>query len=138
MDEHSVLADSNIWIAHLQSPNNDLLDLVTAKRLFIHPFVIGEVALGAFQNRARELKYLKSLPRLAVLPDIEVWDLIEQHTWWTATGAIPRMRGYIDAHLLASTMVATNHNTPMCLWTKDGRLKKRARKHRVLYPAFHS
>ena len=77
----------------------------------IHPFVFGELALGAVQPRAEVLGYLRALgvPRLA--EHDEVIDLIDRIPLWG------RGVGWVDAHLLASALLDR-----IRLWTLDRRL----------------
>ncbi len=47
-----ILVDSSVWIDHLRAPNEILSGLIERRHALIHPFVIGEIALGAIRSRA--------------------------------------------------------------------------------------
>jgi hypothetical protein len=86
--------------------------LLAAYAVIMHPYVLGEIALGSPANRAAWIKNLGSLPRAVVASPDEVLALIENESIF-GTGI-----GYVDAHLLASTRL-----TPAArLLTRDKRL----------------
>ncbi len=62
----------------------------------MHPFVIGELALGHLRRRAAILAALQDLPQATVAHDDEVMRLIDQHSLF-GLGI-----GYVDVHLLAA------------------------------------
>ena len=108
-----ILADTSIWIDHFRSSDASLSKLLNAGRILIHPFVIGELALGSFKQRDVILASLDDLPAVQTATDQEVMHFIEQANL-AGLGI-----GYVDAHLLASVRL-----TPDCaLWTRDKRLK---------------
>jgi len=78
-----------------------------------HAFVIGELALGNLINRNMALSPLRGLPMAPLADDDEVMELINRRSLFGA-GV-----GYVDAHLLASALLAT----PAALWTRDKRLR---------------
>jgi len=81
-------------------------------RVLAHPFVIGELALGSIKDRAVVIAQLGKLPRASTATDAEVLALIEAHALHGAG------IGYVDAHLLAATML-----TPTSAFlTRDKRL----------------
>jgi predicted nucleic acid-binding protein len=83
-----------------------------ARSVLCHPFIISEIAMGSLKDRAIVLRFLGHLPRAQLAKDEEVRELIERHRLF-GIGL-----GYIDAHLLAATML-----TPEALlWTRDRRL----------------
>ncbi len=107
-----ILVDTSVWIDHLRSTNQRLADLLNTSQVLIHPFVIGELALGTLRQRATILAALHDLPRAIEATDAEVLHLID------TTALHGRGIGYIDAHLLAATRL-----TPSCkLWSRDKRL----------------
>ncbi len=77
-----------------------------------HPFVIGEIALGHLRQRKMLLEHLRNLPGAAVASDEEVYTLIDRRQLFG------RGIGYVDAHLLAATMLTSGAK----LWTRDKRL----------------
>lgn len=107
-----ILADSSVWIDHLRQSNARLQYLLDCEDILIHPFIIGELALGSLKNRSRTIGELSRLEAVARASDAEVSALIE------AEGLFNRGIGYVDACLLASVLL-----TDDCwLWTRDRRL----------------
>lgn len=84
----------------------------------MHPFVIGEIALGSLRQRADILSALWKLPQVAVARDPEVLMLIEKAVLFSLG------IGYVDAHLLASARLSDD----VRLWTRDKRLLAAAAK----------
>lgn len=41
-----ILADTSVWIAHFRGKESRLAPLLDGEQVVIHPFVIGELALG--------------------------------------------------------------------------------------------
>lgn len=111
-----VLVDTSVWIDHLRRADATLSDLLAQSQIIVHPFVIGEVALGSIRNRKLVVAELANLPEAAVVRDFEVLAFIE--TCKLAGTGI----GYVDANLLASARLETSR-----LWTRDKRLAEAAR-----------
>jgi len=107
-----ILVDTSIWIDHLRGGNRALAALLQTDLVCTHDFVIGELACGNLRNRAEVLGLLQSLPRLAAATDEETLFFIEKQQ------LMGRGIGYIDAHLLAATVIRG-----AVLWTKDKSLK---------------
>ncbi len=82
----------------------------------MHPFVIGELAIGHLPDRQRIMRDLHRSPQMAVATPHEVLHLVERH----------RLFGlgicYVDANLLASTKLTPGAS----LWTRDKRLRAAA------------
>lgn len=112
-----ILVDTSVWVDHFHRPEPELEALLRARKILVHPFVRGEVALGSFPNRVALLDYLGGLYRGKVASDDEVLQLIED---WSLTGT---GIGYMDAHLLASVLLTSGAR----LWTRDRALRKVAR-----------
>jgi predicted nucleic acid-binding protein len=108
----SVLVDTSVWVDHLRDGDTALAALLDAGRVCIHPFVIGEIALGHLTRRRTILDALSDLPRLTVATDIETLAFID------ATALAGRGIGYVDAHLLAALKLTPG----TLLWTRDRRL----------------
>ena len=107
-----ILVDSSVWIDHLRHDDAQLRAALMARDVLCHPFIIGEIAMGGLKDRAIVLRYLNHLPRARLAKDEEVRELIERYRLF-GIGL-----GYIDAHLLAATML-----TPEALlWARDRRL----------------
>ena len=92
--------------------------------MLVHPFVFGELACGSLRARPTILGYLRNLPAALVADHYEVLELVERRGL-AGTGI-----GWIDAHLLASALIA---GAP--LWTLDKALATQARRLRVAVPS---
>ena len=111
-----ILVDTSVWIDHLKTGDDNLARLLEAGRVLMHPFVLGELALGSLRNRQTILELLGQLPRAEMATDQEVLNSIEAETLH-GTGI-----GLIDAHLLASAKLTAGSS----LWTRDKRLERLA------------
>jgi len=111
-----ILVDTSVWVDHLQRGNAQLAEQLGKGQVLAHPFVLGELALGSLQQRAKVLDAMQNLPMAAVASSDEVLTFIGTHTLH-GMGI-----GYVDAHLLASSRL-----TPAArLWTLDKRLQAAA------------
>ena len=111
-----ILADTSVWIDHLRAHDPVLAALLDIGRVLGHAFVRGELACGRLQQRSVILSLLHRLPQAVVATDTEVLDLIERHR------LMGRGIGYVDAHLLAGTMLTPDAR----LWTRDRNLSAAA------------
>jgi len=118
----AVLVDTSIWVSHLTRGSAALRALLEAGDGLCHPLVIGELACGNIANRAEILSLLQELPQARVAEHDEVLRFIE------ARRLAGRGLGYIDAHLLASSVL-----TRAPLWTADKRLREAASELGVAY-----
>lgn len=118
-----ILADTSVWIDHLIVENLHLVSLLQRRQILIHPMVIGELACGNMRDRADVMRLLRGLPRTLVATHSEVLFLIESHRFKG------RGIGFIDAHLLTSTVMASSAQ----LWTNDRRLRTLASELGVAY-----
>ncbi len=109
-----ILADTSIWIDHLRSGNNELRKHLSQGQIVIHPFIIGELALGSLLARTKTLALLDLLPQVRVAQINEVRLMIEARRLYSLG------IGLTDAHLLASVFI----NSSTLLWTRDKRLHK--------------
>ncbi len=108
-----IIADTSIWIDHLRAEDSRLAVELNRDNILMHPFVAGELSLGSLGQRKKTLEGLAMLPVAVVAHTAEVNGLIERHTLFG------RGIGYIDAHLIASTMLTPE----AALWTRDRRLR---------------
>jgi predicted nucleic acid-binding protein len=106
-----ILVDTSIWIDHFRVGNVRLSELLESGRVYSHPFVICELALGNLQNRTFILDLLERLPQATSATTAEVMYFIEQYQI-AGTGI-----GYVDASLLASAKLSD-----LRLWTFDKKL----------------
>ena len=111
-----ILADTAIWVDHLNRGDARMAALLEADEIVLHPHVLGEIALGSLRNRAEILGDLAAMPFVMVAEEDEVLALIEQRRLF-GTGI-----GLVDAHLLASTLLTPETK----LWTRDRRLREAA------------
>ena len=107
-----ILADTSVWVDHLRGADADLGDWLEMGSVFIHPFIIGELACGHMKNRGAIIGLLGQLPTVPRATDDEALQFIDTHLL-TAKGI-----GYVDVHLLASVALSTG----VRLWTRDRRL----------------
>lgn len=107
-----ILVDTSVWIDHFRGSGPELSMLLQDCRVLTHPGVTGELALGRLSRRGDILGLLHNLPHAKCATDAEVLTLIEGHQLY-GVGI-----GYVDAHLLAATMLTTGAR----LWTRDKRL----------------
>jgi predicted nucleic acid-binding protein len=105
-----ILADTSVWIEHFRRGQQTLMALLEDADIVVHPFVVGELALGQLPRRA--LKELDRLPQVTIADTGEVLGFIDRHRL-AGTGL-----GYVDAHLLASSRLTSD----TLLWTFDKRL----------------
>jgi predicted nucleic acid-binding protein len=107
-----ILVDTSVWVEHLRVGEAMLAALLEAGQVLVHPFVIGELALGSLRQRAPVLALLQDMPAAVVATDREVMQFIERYS--LAGQGI----GYVDAHLLASVRLTAGSS----IWTLDRRL----------------
>lgn len=106
-----MLVDTSVWVDHLRSRNAKLRELLESTEVWIHPFVIGELACGNLSRRAKVIELLDALPKVPVADHEEVLQFVTTHR---LSG---RGLGWIDMHLLASAQLAG-----LPFWTLDKRL----------------
>jgi len=106
-----ILVDTSVWVDHLRQSDPHLQEQLASRRVFCHPFIIGELALANLRDRSLILRNLARLPGAVVAKDNEVLAMIE------TGGLAGRGIGYIDAHLLAAARLSG-----ASLWTRDKRL----------------
>ncbi len=107
-----ILVDTSVWIDHLRTGHPELVALLQDGHVLAHPWVTGELALGHLAHRSEILALLNHLPQAKAATDHEVLTLIDNHQLF-GVGI-----GYVDAHLLAATMLTAGAR----LWTYDKRL----------------
>jgi predicted nucleic acid-binding protein len=114
-----ILVDTSVWIDHLRAGDPELASLLHNGDVLAHPWVTGELALGHLAQRSEILGLLQNLPQAKAATDVEVLTLVDSHQLF-GLGI-----GYVDAHLLAATMLTTGAR----LWTRDKRLAAVAAQH---------
>jgi predicted nucleic acid-binding protein len=115
-----ILVDTSVWADHWRSRLVELDRLLAADQVAMHPFVLGEIAMGYLNPRDEIMETLDSLPKIDSAEDAEALAFIKRHKLF-GTGI-----GYVDVHLLAASVL---NLTP--LWTHDKRLHACADKLRL-------
>jgi predicted nucleic acid-binding protein len=110
-----ILVDTSVWIEHLRAGNERLKSLLFDQQVLCHPFVIGELACGTLQKRQEILTLLRALPEAHLVEHEEVMGFVD------ARRLYGRGIGWVDAHLLASTLL-----TGCGIWTFDKPLGRAA------------
>ncbi|MDB5453455.1 MAG: putative nucleic acid-binding protein contains domain, partial [Caulobacteraceae bacterium] len=106
-----ILVDTSVWVDHLRRGNPALAERLAGAEVLIHPFVLGEIALGNLARREVIIGSLARLPKATVASDAEVMRLID------AARLHGRGIGYVDAHLLAAARLSAAR-----VWTLDKQL----------------
>lgn len=119
-----ILVDTSIWTGHLRQRDQRLAEVLAMNVALVHPFVIGELACGSLPNHATLLVDLSLLPQALIAAHKEVLGFVER------CELEGRGIGWIDVHLLASTMLAGRSQ----LWTRDKRLRAVAEELGVALP----
>lgn len=113
-----ILVDTSIWVDHFRQGDAKLEALLNAALVLSHPFVIGEIALGAIPRRDAITEDLETLPKAEVASSQEVLHFIDRQALF-GIGI-----GYIDAHLLSSLFLTPDAR----LWSRDKRLAAAAQR----------
>jgi predicted nucleic acid-binding protein len=106
-----VLVDTSVWIDHFRNRNARLSEQLEAGQVWIHPFVIGELACGSLSQRRKVLSLLAALPSAPMAEHDEVMEFVD------ARGFYGKGLGWIDLHLLLSARIVQ-----LPFWTLDKRL----------------
>lgn len=112
-----ILVDTSVWVDHLRRSNARLERLLNDALVLVHPFVVGELALGALRKHSHILGLLEEMPRAEAASHAEALEFVDRHSL-SGSGI-----GWIDAHLLVSAALSR-----ASLWTLDGRLANVARR----------
>ena len=108
-----ILADTSVWVDHVRMEEVVFGSLLRQRGIVLHPFVVGELALGHLARFETMIKDLRDLPQAPVASAEEVLQLIKLKNL-SGSGV-----GYVDAHLLASTLIMPD----VRLWTRDKKLR---------------
>ena len=117
-----ILVDTSVWINHLRDRNETLAAMLLDAHVLCHPFILGELACGTLKHRSEILSLLTNLRQAPLVGHDEVLTLVETRSLM-GSGI-----GWIDAHLLASSLLAGTR-----LWTLDRPLVRASRKLGVLW-----
>lgn len=106
-----ILADTSVWVDHLRASDETMGRLLREGMIVLHPFVLGEIALGYLKPRAAILRALQTLPQAEIADPTEVLEFVDRYQ------LIGAGIGYVDAHLLVAGALS------LCaIWTRDKRL----------------
>jgi predicted nucleic acid-binding protein len=114
-----VLVDTSVWIRFLcnRAPYAAELDgLLSRDEVSGHDFVYGELLIGDRGGRKQLLAHYELMYQAPVVPHGDVVAFVRERRLHG------RGLGWVDAHLLASTLVGR-----LKLWTTDPRLAAAAR-----------
>jgi len=117
-----ILVDTSVWVRHFRMGDKRLEDLLQEGEVCCHPFVIGELACGNLKHRGTVLSLLQELPSTPLAENEEVLAFLESEKLFG------RGLGWVDAHLLASAMLAESP-----IWTLDASLKRAAAQLKIDY-----
>ena len=112
-----VLVDTSVWVNHFRAGDAALSALLNQGQVCMHPFVLGELALGNLRRTDAAFDALKGLPQMGAALDDEVMALIARQN------LAGRGIGYVDAHLITSVFLTPGSR----LWTQDQRLHQVAK-----------
>jgi len=120
-----VLVDTSVWIRFLAGREpfaSALGELLSTDQVLSHDLVHGELLIGDRAGRRRLLEAYALIHRASAVPHDEVVEFVR------ARKLMGRGIGWIDAHLLASTL------TERCtLWTADDDLAGLATELRIAH-----
>ena len=108
------IVDSSVWIDFFRGAKGSapLAPLLESNEVLLHPWVLGELALGNLGRRRESvLADLRLVPPAPLVPESELLGLIASRPLYG------RGIGWVDAGLLASALVAR-----ATLWSSDRRL----------------
>jgi predicted nucleic acid-binding protein len=120
-----ILVDTSVWIRSLagKQPFRASLDRLLANEMVLgHEMVFGELLIGDPGGRTQTLSLYSHFSHAATVPHREVAELVR------ARRLFGRGIGWIDAHLLAASLVAGAQ-----LYTANGQLAKIAEELSVAY-----
>jgi predicted nucleic acid-binding protein len=107
-----ILPDTSVWIDHFRGGEKLLAPYLRSVDMLLHPFVVGELAVGHLPRRADTIRRLELQLQAPVIDPSDVLVFIERHQ------LAGRGLSYVDVQLLASVYSLTNAR----LWTLDKRL----------------
>ncbi len=112
-----ILADTSVWIDHLNKPDPVMTKLLAGGKIAMHPFIAAEIALGSLHHRRKKLAVIDAVWQVNLAELDEVRRLIESHALWL------KGLGVTDVHLIASCLMTLG----VQLWTRDKTLARVAK-----------
>ena len=107
-----ILVDTSVWVDHFRRVDSVLSEVLQIGDVLVHPFVVGEIALGHLRNAHAILNALQRLPQPRIATHYEVLNFISRNAL-AGLGI-----GYVDVHLIAAARLTAGTT----LWTRDKRL----------------
>jgi predicted nucleic acid-binding protein len=111
-----IIVDTSIWVDHFRRRQSSLASLIAEGNLALHPYVLGELALGGLPPNGPMIDELMELARPPVASAVETQAFI---AWAELAGT---GIGYVDTHLLLSARLTVNGR----VLTRDKRLHAQA------------
>lgn len=87
--------------------------LLETGTIIMHPFVVGEIALGHLPRRIETVSSLMQMRMVPLTDPVDMLSFIQNNKIF-GSGI-----GYVDAHLLAASTLAAD----VQLWTRDKKLR---------------
>ena len=94
-----ILVHTSVWIEHFRAGSERLKTLLFDEQVLCHPFIVGELACRNLRRRTEILSMLKALPQTHLVEYEKLLGFIETQRLYG------RGIGWVDAHLLASTLL---------------------------------
>ena len=110
-----ILVDTSVWIDHFRGTLPALVQQLEDGEVILHPFIVGEVALGHLKKRDETIALLGQLPALQIADHAEAVNFVGRHA--LAGSGI----GWVDAHLLCAAS-----RVRVAIWTHDRSLRRQA------------
>jgi hypothetical protein len=106
------LVDTSVWVEHFKKESSRLAPLLLEGQVLTHQFILGELSLGHFHKKDRNLIFerLSALDVVPTSPHAEVFDFSMKHK--LAGKGI----GWIDCHLLHAV---NKHKIPLLSLDKN-------------------
>ncbi|MGH7572675.1 MAG: type II toxin-antitoxin system VapC family toxin [Gemmatimonadota bacterium] len=101
--DRSILIDTSVWVDFYRGSTGaaGVADLLEENRVLIHPWIVGELALGNLgRRRGSILADLELLPAALLVTHEDVLEFIESHRLYS------RGIGWVDAQLLGSSLLS--------------------------------
>lgn len=119
-----ILVDTSVWVDHFRRADEDVRRLIATAHIALHPYVLGELALGGVSERDRGT--FADLAELDEPPVGSAAELLAFIAW----GRLARCGiGFVDAHLLLSARMVAGAR----VFTRDRRLLAQAERLQVAY-----
>ncbi|HET9369797.1 MAG TPA: type II toxin-antitoxin system VapC family toxin [Vicinamibacterales bacterium] len=111
-----ILVDASVWIDHFRRGRADLAAALEIGAVGVHPFVIGELAIGSLRTDSPILEAMVELPMARQIGHEEAMTLIHRRR------LAARGIGWIDLHLIGSALLEG-----WSIWTLDRPLDRAVR-----------